>query len=77
MGMNDVNVEKMIAKLADEHEIRKTVYDYCYKQDQRDMEGFLSLLTDDIVCTFRVRALSLNGKEENWNEQLIELYLVT
>jgi len=64
MGENENSIERRISKLEDELEIQKVVYNYCFKQDQRDIEAFLNLLTDDIIFTFRGWALELHGKEE-------------
>ena len=64
MGENANTIEKRIAKLEDELEIRKVVYSYCFKQDQRNINAFLELMTDDILFTFRGWALELRGKEE-------------
>ena len=58
------DLEKRMSELEDELEIQKVVYNYCFKQDQRDMEAFLNVLTDDIIFTFRGWALELRGKEE-------------
>lgn len=64
MGENAKTIEERIAKIEDESEIRKTVYSYCYRQDQRKIDAFLETLTDDILFTFRGWALELRGKEE-------------
>lgn len=64
MGEIDNTIHERIAKIEDELEIRKVVYNYCFKQDQRNIEAFLNLLTDDILFTFRGWALELRGKED-------------
>ena len=62
MSQNDL--EQRIARLEDESAIRTLIYEYCYTQDQRKVEPFLDLMTDDIHFTFPGWQLELNGKEE-------------
>jgi ketosteroid isomerase-like protein len=64
MGENTNTIEERIAKIEDELAIQKTVYNYAFKQDQRNIDAFLETLTDDILFTFRGWALELRGKEE-------------
>lgn len=58
------DLEKRIARLEDESAVRAVIYDYCFKQDQRNVEAFLDILTDDIHFTFPGWQLELNGKDE-------------
>jgi ketosteroid isomerase-like protein len=58
------DLEKRMSEMEDELEIQKLVYNYCFRQDQRDIEAFVNVLTDDIIFTFRGWALELRGKEE-------------
>ena len=64
MGKNVNTIEERIAKIEDELAIRKTVYNYAFRQDQRNIDAFLETLTDDILFTFRGWALELRGKKE-------------
>ena len=57
-------IEERIAKIEDELAIQKTVYNYAFRQDQRNIDAFLETLTDDILFTFRGWGLELRGKEE-------------
>ena len=63
MADNQNDIEKRLSKLEDELAIQKVVYNYCYKQDQRNIEEFLKLLTDDIVFTFPGWGVDVRGKE--------------
>ena len=64
MAENIDAIEKRIAGIEDELAIRKVVYSYAFRQDQRNIDSFLETLTDDILFTFRGWALELRGKEE-------------
>jgi len=64
MGENGNTIEERIAKIEDELEIQKTVYNYAFRQDQRNIDAFLETFTDDILFTFRGWGLELRGKEE-------------
>ena len=64
MGENTNTIEERIAKIEDELAIQKTVYNYAFRQDQRNIDAFLETLTDDIFFTFRGWGLELHGKEE-------------
>ncbi|MBT3366019.1 MAG: nuclear transport factor 2 family protein [Nitrospina sp.] len=74
MSKMDSDLEKRISRIEDESAIKKTVYNYCFKQDQRNVDGFLDLLTDDIFFTFRGWALELKGKEELKNYFLEQVF---
>ena len=63
MGQTE-DLEKRILKLEDESAVRSVIYDYCFKQDQRNVDAFLSHLTDDIRFAFPGWGVELNGKEE-------------
>ena len=54
---------KRIERLEAESEIRKIVDDYCLKQDKRQLDAFLSIMTDDFCLTFPGWNLNLQGKE--------------
>ncbi|UCE72915.1 MAG: nuclear transport factor 2 family protein [Methanomassiliicoccales archaeon] len=70
------DLERRISKLEDESEIRRVFYNYCFRQDQRNVEAFLSLLTDDVRLAFPGWDLEVNGKE-NLKKYFIEQVFAT
>jgi len=54
---------KRIERLEAEGEIRKVIYNYCFKQDKRELDAFLSILTDDFRLTFPGWNLDVRGKD--------------
>ena len=63
MGLADNDLERRIAVIEDNLAIQEVVYNYCFKQDQRDIEGFLNLMNEDVVLRFRGWGLEVKGKE--------------
>ena len=48
MGENVNTIEERIAKIEDELEIQKTVYSYCFRQDQRNIDATIFQASDEV-----------------------------
>jgi len=57
-----MNLEKRVKKLEDKEEIRTLRYKYCFKFDERDVDGFANLFTDDAILD--LTAGTYEGREE-------------